>query len=231
MKILDDLGFSILFYLMEGAQRTRVLHSLVGVPMSTLYRKVRELEERGWVNVREGEVCLSEKAVLLLNQRFEVVLGVIHVEHQMLNRVLLKASRFEGWEKQVKMVVEISESKGLDYAVASETAAYLYTGYQTPSACVLYVLEKDRKVWVQSLRDRGYRESCEGELADVVLLLVRSVPQAFNVKGVRCVSPKRVFLEGLSLMGRGLLDSLAISKSLGEKIFLTVPEELTDVIA
>jgi len=228
---LDDLEFSILFYLMEGTRSIRTLHSLVGAPISTMYRKIGELEERGWVNVRDGEVSLSEKAVLLLNQKFEVAVGVIHVEHQMLNRTLLKAYQFEGWENQIKSVIEISESKGLDYAVASETAAYLYTRYQTPSSCVMYIREKDKKVWTQLLREKGYREAIEGELADVVLLPVRSLPQTVNVNGVWCVSPKRVFLEGLSQMGRGLLDSLAISKTLGEKIFLTVPEELTDVIA
>ncbi|MEM2146537.1 MAG: hypothetical protein QW279_14340, partial [Candidatus Jordarchaeaceae archaeon] len=60
---------------------------------------------------------------------------------------------------------------------------------------------------------------------------VRSLPQTVSLKGIQCVSQKRVFFEGLSLMGRGLLDSLIISKNLGEKIFLTVPEELTDVVA
>lgn len=231
VKSLDDLEFSILFYLQEGIQRIRTLSSLVGVPMSTIYRKIRELEERNWVNVSGGEVSLSEKAVLLLKQKFEVVVGVIHVEHQMLNKTLLKASQFNGWGHQIKVVVEISESESLDYAIAAETAAYLYTGYQTPSACIAYIQDKDQKTWIQSLKERGYRQNSQGEMADIVLLSVRSVPQNTSVNGVKCVLRKRVFLEGLSLMGRGLLDSLVISKSLGERIFLTVPEELTDVVA
>jgi len=199
--------------------------------MSTVYRKIGELEERNWVNVRNREVSLSEKAVLLLKQKFEVVVGVIHVEHQMLNKILLKASQPSGWEQQIKVVVEISESESLDYAIAAETAAYLYTGYQTPSACIAYIREKDKKTWIQFLKERGYRQNSEGELADIVLFSVRSVPQTISLNGVKCVSRKRVFLEGLSLMGRGLLDSLVISKSLEERIFLTVPEELTDVVA
>jgi DNA-binding MarR family transcriptional regulator len=231
VKNLDDLEFSILFYLQEGAHRIRTLSSLVGLPMSTIYRKIGELEERNWINVRSGKVSLSEKAVLLLKQKFEIVVGVIHVEHQMLNKIHLKASQPKGWEHQVKVVVEISESEGLDYAVAAETAAYLYTGYQAPSACIAYIQDKDKKTWIQSLKERGYRQNSEGELADVVLLPICSVPQTISLYGVRCVSRKRVFLEGLSLMGRGLLDSLVISKSLGERIFLTVPEELTDVVA
>lgn len=231
MKSLDDLEFSILFYLQEGPQRIRTLSSLVGVPTSTVYRKIGELEERNWVNVRSREVSLSEKAVLLLKQKFEVVVGVIHVEHQMLNKILFKASQPNGWEQQIKVVVEISETEGLDYAIAAETAAYLYTGYQTPSACIVYIREKDKKTWIQFLKERGYRQNAQGEMADIVLLSVRSVPQTVSVSGVKCVSRKRVFLEGLSLMGRGLLDSLVISMDLGERIFLTAPEELTDVVA
>jgi len=231
VKNLDDLEFSILFYLQEGVQSIRVLSSLVGVPTSTMYRRIGELEQRGWVKVRNREISLSEKAVLLLKQKFEIIVGVIHVEQQMLDKILLKGSQPKGWEHQVEVIVEISKSEGLDYAVAAETAAYLHTGYQTPSACISYVLERDKKIWIQFLKKRWYEQNFEGEMADIVLLSVRSIPQNISVNGVQCVSRKRVFLEGLSLMGRGLLDSLVISNSLGEKIFLTVPEELTNVVA
>ncbi|MEM2145511.1 MAG: Lrp/AsnC family transcriptional regulator, partial [Candidatus Jordarchaeaceae archaeon] len=165
---MDDLDFSTLFYLQEGAQSIRVLSSLVGVPMSTIYRRIGELEKRGWVKIRNREVSLSEKAILLLKQRFEIIVGVIHVEQQMLNKIPLKGRQPKGWAHQVELVVEISKSEGLDYAVAAETAAYLYTGYQTPSACIAYILEKDKKIWIQSLKERGYEEKCEGEMADIV---------------------------------------------------------------
>jgi hypothetical protein len=196
-----------------------------------MYRRIGELEQRGWVTVRNKELRLSEKAVLLLRQKFEIVVGVIHVEHQMLDRILLKSKQPKGWESHVQTIMEISESKGLDCAIAAETAAYLYTGYQTPSACFAYIQKKDIKNWIQLLRESGYSQSFERGLADVVLFSVRSIPQTISINGVKCVSRKRVFLEGLSLMGRGLLDSLVISRSLGERIFLTVPEELTDVVA
>ena len=231
MKNLNDIEFSILFNLSEGLQSIRGLSSLVGVPMSTMYRKIRELEQRGWIRVRNRAVSLTEKAVFLLKQKFELVVGVISVEYQMLDKILLKGDRSNGWEHQVEALVELSKSKGLDYAIAAETAAYLYTGYQTPSACVAYISERDKKIWIPSLRERGYKQTSEGKMADIVLFSVRSIPRTISVKGVQCVSRIRVFLEGLSIMGRGLLDSLVISKSLGERIFLTVPEELTDVVA
>nr|MDO8077328.1 helix-turn-helix domain-containing protein [Candidatus Freyarchaeota archaeon] len=228
---MDDPQFSILYLLQEGERSIRGLSSQVGVPMSTMYRKIKELETRGWIRVSGKNVSLTEKAVFLLHQRFELVVGVIHVEHQMLDKLLLKHHSHESWEHHLRTLVEISESEGLDYGVAAETAAYLYTGYQTPSACFAYIRKTDGDAWSESFLKRGYAEAPEGEMADIVLFLVRSIPRTSDVNKVRCVSKKRAFLEGLSTMGRGLLDSIVLSKILGEKIFLTVPEELTDVVA
>jgi len=117
--------------------------SEASLPRATAYRYLYELEERGWIS-KEGKLyVLSDRARVLLNLEAKEVLGIFLIEKLFQRAVKLRVG---GWERGLRLLEECS--KGRKYVLGYETAAYLRTGYQVPSAVFAYVKEDDLGHWI-----------------------------------------------------------------------------------
>jgi len=150
------------------------------------------------------------------------ILGIFHVESLYSRAVRLS---FGGWEKALDALKGCLNSEGKNrgenkYVLAYETAAYLRTGFQVPSAVFAYVLEEELSSIVSCLN--GKRSG----IADLILIPVRELPQSESIQGLPVVTLDRLKLELLTWLGRGVLDLAALGEELPE-----VPEEMTDVFS
>ncbi len=183
------------------------------LPKTTVYRKLRELEDRGWLR-REGNTYVpTDRAEILGRMEAKDVLGVFHIEKLFERAVRLQTG---SWRRSMELLKE--KSRGDDYVVCYETAAYIRTGFQTPSAAFAYVRESDMERWA-SLGRKALK------MADLVLIPVRELPASEVIAGWPVVTEERLKLELITWLGRGVLDLAA----LGGKI-PTVVEEMTDVL-
>ncbi|ACB07379.1 hypothetical protein [Candidatus Korarchaeum cryptofilum] len=99
-------------------------------------------------------------------------------------------------------------SGGKGYVLGYETAAYLRTGYQLPSATFAYVRGKDLDDWLSCLNLR------RGEIGDLVLIPVRELPSFELIGGKLVVNIERLRLELLAWLGRGVIDLAALGQAL-----------------
>ena len=205
----------ILWLLSEGPRSLPEISSEASISRASAYRYLSELEERGWVFKRGRSYYLTDRARILLNLEPKDVLGIFLIEKLFLRAVRLRAG---GWERGLKLLESCSRGKG--YVLGYETAAYLRTGYQVPSATFAYIRREELDEWLSCLNLR--RE----EIGDLVLIPARELP-SFDLIGEKpLVSVRRLRLELLAWLGRGVLDLAA----LGLKI-PPVTEEMTDVLS
>lgn len=210
--MIDEEGMFILWLLARGPKTVAMMERESSIPKTTIYRKVRELEERGWVIGEGGQYGLSERGRVLLRLEAACIVGAFYVESLYSRAVRLTVGG--GWKGALKALERCTENFVLTY----ETAAYLRTGFQTPSATFAYVLDEELEKVVQ----------CSGgkraEVADLVLIPVRELPISEEVGGFSVVTLDRLKLELLTWLGRGVLDLAALGERVPE-----VAEEMTDV--
>lgn len=210
--MMDEEGTFILWMLARGPQTIGAMEKESSIPRTTLYRKIRELVDRGWISSEDGEYTLSDRGKILLRMEASKILGAFYIE-----KIYSKAVRLSvgGWEEALKVLRKCSERFVLTY----ETAAYLRTGFQVPSAVFAYVPEEDMEKIIECT---GGKRSTP---ADLVLIPVRDLPFHEYVRGWPVVNTDRLKLELLTWLGRGVLDLAALGEKLPE-----VPEEMTDVV-
>ncbi len=206
--VIDEEGMFILWLLARGSKTVAMMEREPPIPKTTIYRKVRELEERGWVLNEKGEYGLSERGRVLLRLKAASVVGAFYVETLYARAV--KISVGGGWREALKVLGRCTENFVLTY----ETVAYLRTGFQTPSATFAYVLDEELGKVIQCSGGR------RAGMADLVLIPVRELPMSEEVGEFRVVTLERLKLELLTWLGRGVLDLAA----LGEKIPERAPE-------
>ncbi len=211
--MIDEEGLFTLWLFAKGPSTIAMVEKESSIPKTTLYRKVRELEERGWMSSENGKYKLSERGRILLRMEAFKVIGAFYVESLYFKAVRLSVG--DGWENAFKVLESCTESFVLTY----ETAAYLMTNFQTPSATFAYVLEDELG---RIVRCSGGKRS---EIANLVLIPVKELPRSEMIKGLPVVTTERLKLELLTWLGRGILDLAA----LGEKV-PEVAEEMTDII-
>ncbi len=221
--MIDEEGTFILWMLARRPRSIASMERESSIPKTTLYRKIGELVDRGWILNEDGMYKLSERGRILLRMEASEMLGTFYVES-----LYSKAARLSvgGWEKALEVLKRcLSESKSRDrndnrnrYVLTYETAAYLRTGFQVPSAVFAYVLEEELNRIISCSRGR------KSGIADLVLIPVRELPPSELVHGLPVVTMDRLKLELLTWLGRGVIDLAALGEELPE-----VPEEMTDV--
>jgi hypothetical protein len=191
------------------------IESEASLSRASAYRYLNELEERGWIS-KEGKLyILSDRARVLLSLEAKEVLGIFLVERLFQKAVKLKVG---GWERGLELLERCSQGK--EYVLGYETAAYLRTGYQTPSATFAYIKEEELEKWISCIKGR------RAAIGDLILIPVRELP-SFDLVGKKpVVSMNRLRLELLSWLGRGVLDLAALRLPIPP-----VPEEMTDVLS
>ncbi len=210
---IDESSLFLIWLALRGPLTPSRAAIEASLPKTTVYRKMRELEDRGWLRREENVFIPTDRAKIIGKMEAEDVLGVFHIEKLFDRAVRLQAG---GWKRSMELLKESSE--GDDYVLCYETAAYIRTGFQTPSAAFAYVRERDLERWI-SLGRRAHG------LADLVLIPVRELPASEVISGWPVVTEERLKLELITWLGRGVLDLAA----LGGKI-PTVVEEMTDVL-
>ncbi len=134
--MVDEGSAFILWMLARGPRSITYMEKESSIPKTTLYRKVRELIDRGWILSEDGEYRLSERGRILLRMKASDILGIFHVESLYSKAVRLS---FGGWKKALDALKGCLNSEGKNrgenkYVLTYETAAYLRTGFQVPSA-------------------------------------------------------------------------------------------------
>ncbi len=212
--MVDEGGAFILWLLAKGPASISEMERESSIPKTTLYRKIRELSDRGWVVGEGGVYRLSERASTLLRMEASLVLGAFHIESLYSKAVKLSLG---GWRKSLDRLRECLGEGG--FVLTYETAAYLKTGYQTPSAVFAYVEEEKLRSALTCLG------SGDGLVADLVLIPVKRLPRFEIVRGYQVVTAERLRLELLTWLGRGVLDLAALGG-----LIPPVSEEMTDVV-
>ncbi len=153
----------------------------------------------------------TDRTKVLGKMEAKDVLGMFLIEE-----LFEKALRLQtgSWRRSMELLRE----RGIDFVLCYETAAYIRTGFQTPSAAFAYVKDSE----IESLMSLGKRAS---KLADLVLIPVKELPTNEIISGWPVVTEERLRLELITWLGRGVLDLAA----LGGKIPMIV-EEMTDVV-
>ncbi|RSN67040.1 ArsR family transcriptional regulator [Candidatus Korarchaeum cryptofilum] len=205
----------ILSLLSERPRSLSEISSEASISRASAYRYLSELEGRGWVLKRGRSYYLTDRARILLNLEPKDVLGIFLIEKLFLRAVRLRAG---GWERGLELLERCSGGKG--YVLGYETAAYLRTGYQLPSATFAYVRGKDLDDWLSCLNLR------RGEIGDLVLIPVRELPSFELIGGKPVVNIERLRLELLAWLGRGVIDLAALKLQIPP-----VTEEITDVLS
>ncbi len=210
---IDESSLFIIWLSLRGPLTPSRASTEASLPKTTAYRKVKELEDRGWLR-REGKTYLpTDRAEILSGMEARDMLGIFYIEKLFERAVRLQTG---SWRRSMGLLKE--RSRGGDYVLCYETAAYIRTGFQTPSAAFAYVRDSDMERWVPL----GRRAS---KLADLVLIPVKDLPASEFVSGWPVVTEERLKLELITWLGRGVLDLAA----LGGKI-PAVSEEMTDVV-
>ncbi len=210
---MDEHSLFIIWLALRGPLTPSRAAIEASLPKTTAYRKIRELEDRGWLR-REGKAYLpTDRARILGSMEASEMLGVFYIEKLFDRAIRLQTG---SWRKSMDLLRE--NSVGEDYVLCYETAAYIRTRFQTPSAAFAYVRESEVGRWI-SLGRKAYR------MADLVLIPVRELPTSEIVSGWPVVTEERLKLELITWLGRGVLDLAA----LGGKI-PAIPEEMTDVV-
>jgi hypothetical protein len=177
----------------------RLIHSMKDISpevasISTLYRKVRDLEKIGLATLQRG--------------KFEIKAGVIFQPIPVLKNLLpsllsLKRARRFGrsyGDSDIKFAMYKIQNKllTLDYA------AWELTKFQTPRDLFIYVDNMDETV--SFLKENGFSE---GKRGHIVLL-----PKIGNFEN----TTERVYLDSMANGGRSMLDAIAIDLKYGDKL-------------
>ncbi|MDK2372636.1 MAG: hypothetical protein QI197_04590 [Candidatus Korarchaeota archaeon] len=210
---IDESSLFLIWLALRGPLTPSRAAIEASLPKTTVYRKIRELESRGWLRKEENAYIPTERAEILGRMEVRDILGVFHIEKLFERAVRLQTG---SWKRSMELLKE--KSRGGDFVLCYETAAYIRTGFQTPSAAFAYVRESDMERWTSLGRKAS-------KLADLVLIPVRELPTSEIISGWPVVTEERLKLELITWLGRGVLDLAA----LGGKI-PTVVEEMTDVI-
>jgi len=192
----------ILSLLSERPRSLSEISSEASISRASAHRYLSELEGRGWVLKRGRSYYLTDRARILLNLEPKDVLGIFLIEKLFLRAVRLRAG---GWERGLELLERCSGGKG--YVLGYETAAYLRTGYQLPSAAFAYVRGKDLDDWLSCLNLRR-------GTGDLVLIPVRELPSFELIGGKPVVNIERLRLELLAWLGRGIIDLAALGQDL-----------------
>ncbi|MGC8932713.1 MAG: helix-turn-helix domain-containing protein [Candidatus Methanodesulfokora sp.] len=213
--MMNEECMFILWLLSERPCTPSEIESEASLPRASVYRYLSELEEMGWI-VKKGKFyMLSDRARVLLNLEAREVLGIFLLEKMFQRAIKLRVG---GWERGLELME--SCSKGRKYVLGYETAAYLRTGYQVPSATFAYIKEEDLDYWISCVKGE------KALMGDLVLIPVRELP-AFDLIGNKpVVKISRLKLELLSFLGRGVLDLAALRLPVPP-----VPEEMTDALS
>ncbi|MDK2384472.1 MAG: hypothetical protein QI199_06675 [Candidatus Korarchaeota archaeon] len=210
---IDESSLFLIWLALRGPLTPSRAAIEASLPKTTVYRKIKELENRGWLRKEENAYISTERAEILGRMEVKDILGVFHVE-----KLFEKAVRLQtgSWKRSMELLKE--KSRGGDFVLCYETAAYIRTGFQTPSAAFAYVRESDMERWTSLGRKAS-------KLADLVLIPVRELPTSEIISGWPVVTEERLKLELITWLGRGVLDLAALGGEIP-----TVVEEMTDVI-
>lgn len=109
--------------------------------------------------------------------------------------------------KAAEIIRRVSKSEGMTYALTLDIAAWLLTGYQTPSTAWAYV--RPLESWTQALLISGAPRAAPLERANIVLLrapddVLRDVRE---VQGFRLAPLRRIVEDSCRLGGRHALDA------------------------
>ncbi len=118
-------------------------------------------------------------------------------------------------QKAAETLRDIASGQGLRYALTLDVAAWLLTGYQTPSAAWAYV--RPLEAWTEEVLATGASRASPTERAN--LLLLRAPEEALGgteVRGFRLVPLPRIVADGARLGGRHALDAA--------RLYLEFPE-------
>jgi len=205
----------IIWLLSERPRSLSEISSEASISRASAYRYLSELEDRGWVLKRGRSYHLTDRARIFLTLEPRDVLGIFLIEKLFLGAVRLRSG---GWERGLELLESCSGGKG--YVIGYETAAYLRTGYQVPSAAFAYIKREELDDWLSCLNLR------RGEIGDLVLIPVRELPSFDLIRGKPVVNIERLRLELLAWLGRGVLDLAALKLQIPP-----VTEEMTDVLS
>ncbi|MCD6245182.1 MAG: helix-turn-helix domain-containing protein [Candidatus Korarchaeota archaeon] len=208
---IDESSLFIIWLSLQGPLTPSRAAIETSLPKTTVYRKLRELEDRGWLE-RKGKTYLpTDRAKILGKMEAKDMLGIFHIEE-----LFEKALRLQtgSWRRSM----ELLRGRGMDFVLCYETAAYIRTGFQTPSAAFAYVRDSELKDWI-SLGKRAPK------FADLVLIPVRELPTSEVISGWPVVTEERLRLELIVWLGRGILDLAALRGKVP-----MVAEEMTDVV-
>lgn len=209
--VMDSYSLFLLWLSLKEPFTPSSAAAEASLPISTAYRKLKELEDRGWLERRGKVYAPTERAKILSRMEMKEILGVFLIE-ELFSRALRLVTG--DWRKSMDLLKE----SGVDFVLCYETAAYLRTGFQTPSAVFAYVKSSD----LARLLHLGEKAS---KLADLILIPVKELPISEVVKDWPVVTEERLKLELIAWLGRGVLDLAALGADIP-----MVSEELTDVI-
>jgi len=192
---MDEASLFMLWALLRRPMTLSKLAAESSLPRATAHRRLREMEERGWVERSSGLWRATDRARAIASWTARDALGVFLVDRLFHRAVRLSVG---GWRR----ALDALSSSGVEFVLAYETAAYVRTGYQTPSAVFAYVRRRDLERIPAGEPARG--------LADLVLIPVEELPEWEEVSGFRVVTVERLGVELAAWLGRGIVDMAAL---------------------
>lgn len=213
--MMNEECMFILWLLSKRPCKLSEIASEASLSRASAYRYLNKLEEMGWVVKERNSYILSDKARVLLSLEAREIIGIFLIDKVFQRAVKLKVG---GWKKGMELLE--SCSKGKEYVLGYETAAYLRTGYQIPSATFAYIKEKDLDDWISCIKGE------KASMGDLVLIPVRELPAFDLIDNKPVVKIDRLRLELLTWLGRGVLDLASLRLPVPP-----VPEEMTDVLS